>query len=160
MTKEELEDILHTLGLDYEPEANQIYVFYVLPDGRVNNFSLSMRRGKGMCDDEILTLMRNEYPATRCGRVLTVERPHGAARYAEVQRDWLNVNTVCEMLSVSRKTLRKWTARGLFHASYVGDRIYYERAEIERVMRENLVTEKGRIDAVGARFLMGKDGEC
>ena len=36
MTKEELEDILHVLGLDYEAEANQIYVFYVLPDGRVS----------------------------------------------------------------------------------------------------------------------------
>lgn len=159
MTKEELEDVLHILGLDYEPEANQIYVFYVRDNGRVDNFSLSMRRGAGMKDDEILTLMRNEYPATRQGRVLAVERPHGIKHCDKVSRDWVDVNTVCEMLNISRKTLRKWTNRGLFHASRVGERIFYERAEVDRVMRENLVQENGRVDKTGAKALIGNDGE-
>lgn len=159
MTKDELEDVLHVLGLDYEPEANQIYVFYVRHDGRVDNFSLNVRRGSGMSDSEILTLMRREYPATRQGEVTAVERPHGMRRVEQVQRDWIVVNTVCEMLGVSRKTLRKWTAKGLFHASHVGDRIFYERAEIDRVMRANLVQENGRIDGVGAALLMGNDGK-
>lgn len=159
MTKEELEDVLHVLGLDYEPEANQIYVFYVLPDGRVDNFSLSVRCGAGMNDNEILTLMRREYPATRQGRVVAMERPDGTRHFEQVRRDWVDVNTVCQMLGVSRKTLRKWTTRGLFHASHVGDRIYYERDEVDRVMRANLVQENGRIDNVGAKALMGNDGE-
>lgn len=159
MTKDELENALHLLGLDYEPEANQIYVFYVHADGRVDNFSLSVRRGSGMSDNEILTLMRSQYPATRQGRVVAVERPRGIHHFDQVRRDWVDVNTVCQMLGVSRKTLRKWTNAGLFHASHVGDRIYYERAGVERVMRANLVQENGRIDSVGARVLMGNDGE-
>ena len=158
MTRDELEDALHLLGLDYEPEANQIYVFYVHADGRVDNFSLSVRRGSGMSDSDILTLMRSEYPATRQGRVLAVERPDGTHRYDQVRRDWVDVNTVCKMLGVSRKTLRKWTTMGLFHASHVGDRVFYERAEVDRVMRANLVQENGRLDNVGAQRLMGNVG--
>ena len=159
MTKDELEEVLHALGLDYEPEANQIYVFYVLPDGRVDNFSLSVRRGSGMSDCEILTLMRSEYPATRQGRVLALERPDGVRHFEQVQRDWIDVSEVCKMLNVSRKTLRKWTNRGLFKASRVGGRIYYERDGIDRVIRDNLMQDNGRVDRVGAGLLMGNDGK-
>ena len=44
MTKEELQEILHDLELDYEAEPTLIYLFYVTPEGKVNNFSISMRR--------------------------------------------------------------------------------------------------------------------
>ena len=46
MTKEALQEILHVLELDYEAEPTMVYVFYATPDGRVNNFSISMRRGR------------------------------------------------------------------------------------------------------------------
>lgn len=159
MTKEELEDVLHVLGLDYEPEANQIYVFYVRHDGRVDNFSLNVRHGKDMSDNEILALMRNEYPAARQAQVMALERPDNMRRFEQVQRDWVDVNTVCKMLDVSRKTLRKWTSKGLFAASRIDDRIFYERAEIDRVMRANIIQENGRIDKVAAKALMGNDGK-
>ena len=159
MTKEELEDVLHVLGLDYEPEANQIYVFYVRPNGLVDNFSLTVRRGSGMSDSEILTLMRNEYPATRNGRVMALERPNGLKHFDQVKRDWVDVNTVCKMLGVTRKTLRKWTNKGVFNASHIGDRLFYERADVERVMRANVIQDNGRLDSVSARVLMGNDGK-
>ena len=75
MTKEELEDMLHVMGLDYEAEADKIYVFYVHPDGRVDNFSISVRHGRAMSNGDIEELMRREYPSTREGTVMAVERP-------------------------------------------------------------------------------------
>ena len=98
--------------------------------------------------------MRNEYPATRNGRVMALERPNGLKHFDQVKRDWVDVHTVCKMLGVSRPTLHKWTTEGLFHASHVGDRIFYERGEVDRVMRANIIQENGRVDKVGAKAML------
>ena len=156
MTKEELEDILHALGLDYEAEANQIYVFYVLPDGRVDNFSLTVRRGARMSDADILTLMHREYPATRQGTVMSVERPDGfRARREELRaqlrpEEWMEAHDVCAALKISRRTLQRWTRRGVFRGVRVGERVYYSRADIDDAMRSNIVMENGRIDGTAS----------
>ena len=60
MTKEELQEILHELELDYEAEPTLIYLFYSTPDGRVNNFSISVRRGRRLSDRQLERLMRRE----------------------------------------------------------------------------------------------------
>lgn len=143
MTTEELQDILHVLGLDYEADANQIYVFYVLPDGRVDNFSLTVRRGARMNDKEIVALMRREYPATRQGEVMAVERPD----WRPAKEEWLDANDVCAMLKISRRTLQRWTKRGVFKAVRIEDHAYYKRTDIDDTMNKKLVQENGRIDS-------------
>ena len=148
MTKDELQELLQELGLDYEAEANQVYVFYVTRDGLVHNFSLNVRRGTGMSDDEVVGLMRSEYPSTREGRVLTVERPVGGEHNARAVEydEWLDVSDACRLLKIGRATLYRWMSRGVFHASHVGSRTYFSRSEIERILRENIIQENGRID--------------
>lgn len=144
MTKEELQEILHDLELDYEAEPTLIYLFYVLPDGRVNNFSISMRRGGHLNDQQLERLMRKEYPATRQGALIHTERPEKVPENTE----WLDTTEVCQLLHISDRTLRKWKERGLFHPSEVeGSRkLYYNRNEINRVLASNIVQENGRID--------------
>ena len=140
MTKEEWEDLLHVLGLDYEAEASLIYLFYVTPDGFVRNFSISVNRGSKMNDKQLEQLMREQYPSTRSGALLHVERP------GTPQSQWLDIADVCGMLHISRKTLRNWTRRGLFSPSVIGGRIYYSLNEINHVLTSNVIQENGRLD--------------
>lgn len=150
MTKEELEDMLHVMGLDYEAEADKIYVFYVHPDGRVDNFSISVRHGRAMSNGDIEELMRREYPSTREGTVMAVERPHGhvdmKAGAGQSKEEWLDTVDVCQMLKISRRTLQRWTKKGLFRKVKMEDRNYYSRHDIDEVMRKNMVQENGHID--------------
>ena len=142
MTKEELQEILHDLELDYEAEPTLIYLFYVTPDGKVNNFSISVRRGGHLDDRQLERLMRREYPASRQGTLIHTERPDSTPD----DKEWLDVNEACRMLHISRKTLWKWTKRGLFTPSKVEGMVYYSRTEINDVITSNLVQENGRMD--------------
>lgn len=152
MTKDELEDMLHVMGLDYEANCNQIYVFYVLPDGRVDNFSITVRRGKRMSDDAIVSMMRREYPATRDGEVFAVERPHRLALTKEQEHSerpderWLDTTDVCRMLNVSDRTVRAWRKKGYLKGYVTGGRVYYSRQEIDAVIRSNAIGEDGKWD--------------
>ena len=158
MTKEELQDILHVLGLDYEAEANQVYVFYMLPDGRVDNFSINIKRGRQMSGDEIVAAMRREYPSTRQCTVMSIDRPEGSECYREVQENWIEKNDACLKLKISKKTMKRWTDRGLLHESRIGRRVYYKMDEINAVLDSKIVQKNGRIDAVEAQRLMDKRG--
>ena len=142
MTTEELQDILHVLGLDYEAEANQIYVFYVLPDGRVDNFSLTVRRGARMSDTDIVQMMRREYPATRQGRVMSVERPE----WRPAKDEWLDTADVCAMLKVSDRTLRRWCKKGYLKPRYTDRKVYFSRNEIDALINSNAIQENGKLD--------------
>lgn len=144
MTKEELQEILHELELDYEAEPTLIYLFYSTPDGRVNNFSISVRRGRRLSDRQLERLMRREYPATRQGTVIHTERPEWRP-----STEWVDVTDVCNILHISNRTLRRWTERGLFHPTLMdgGRKLYFKRDEIDRVLESNAVQENGRIDA-------------
>lgn len=143
MTTEELQDILHVLGLDYEADANQIYVFYVLPDGRVDNFSLTVRRGARMNDKEIVSLMRREYPSTRQGTVMAVERPEWRPAKPD---EWLDTADVCSMLKVTARTLRRWCKKGYLKARYTDRKKYFNRKEIDALINSNAIQENGKID--------------
>ena len=142
ITKEELQEILRDLELDYEAEPTLIYLFYVTPDGTVNNFSISVRRGGHLNDSQLERIMRREYPATRQGDLIRVERPETTPDTQE----WIDRSEACRMLHISRKTLWKWTKRGLFTPSKVEGMVYYSRTEINNVIASNLLQENGRID--------------
>ncbi len=154
MTKEELQVILHDLELDYEAEPTLIYLFYITPDGRVNNFSISMRRGGHLNDRQLERLMRREYPASRQGTLIHTERPEATPDNVE----WLDTADVCRMLHISRKTLWKWTKRGLFTPSKVEGKIFYSRTEINNVIASNLLQENGRVDKTAFSLPCGENG--
>ena len=141
MTKEAMQEILRILELDYEAEPTLVYVFYRTPDGRVNNFSISIRRGDEMSDRQLEELMHREYPATRGTTTLAVERPEWRPL-----TEWLDIAEVCRWLHISRKTLWKWSKEHLLHPSKVEGRVYYSRMEIDQMIRANVIDENGRLD--------------
>lgn len=152
MTKEEMQKILQIFDLDYEAEPTLVYVFFERPDGRVDNFSISVRRGGQMDNRQLEELMRREYPATRQGRVVAVDRPDYVPPV-----EWVEATDVCNMLRVSPRTLRRWTLRGLFHPSQIGRRVYFMRDEVESVLRNNAVLDNGRFDSTALHGGMGTD---
>ena len=142
MTKDEIAEILRILELDYEAEPTLIYLFYVLPDGRVDNFSLTVRRGARMNDKEIVSLMRREYPSTRQGTVMAVERPE----WRPAKDEWLDTADVCSMLKVTARTLRRWCKKGYLKARYTDRKKYFSRKEIDALINSNAIQENGKID--------------
>lgn len=146
MTKEEMNEILRMLGLDDWHEAQCLYVFYMNDDGVVRNFALNVKRGRDMSDEQVVAMMRREYPESRSGEVLAVERPRGAEYHTAAQPTWMDVAEVCRMLHISVRTLRAWTRKGVFTAHRVGGKLYYERSEIDRAVQGNIRQENGRLD--------------
>lgn len=146
MTKEEMNEILRILGLDEWRESAQIYVFYRRPDGVVENFSLNVRRGREMTDEEVIGLMRREYPASREGEVISIDRPRSGEYHTEARPTWLDVTEVRKLLNISVRTLREWTRKGVFHSYLVGGKLFYERGDIDRAIADNIVKENGRLD--------------
>ena len=150
MTKDELRAILHTLGLDYEPEASLLYIFYETPDGMVHNFSISIDSARlpnrrPMTDEQLADLML-DYPDTRRGKIIAIERPTGELTH------WMDVFDVCRRLSTSRQSLRRWVKRGWLHPSRLGRRLYFDPDEVEHLLRSNIIQPNGRIDKVAANL--------
>jgi predicted DNA-binding transcriptional regulator AlpA len=141
MTNEELKKILEILDLDYEKQPPMIYVFYRLPDGRINNYSISFHKGSKMSDEKLVGMMRRSSPTLRQTEVLGVERPDWVPPV-----EWLDIPDVCRLLRISRKTLWKWTKKGILNAVKVEGRTYYDRADIDRMIRDNAIEENGRLD--------------
>lgn len=146
MTKEELDEILAILGIDADEPANQVYVFFVRPDGRIDNFSLTVKKGGKMSDAAIERLMRREYPSTREGHVLAVERPE----WRPPEQQWLDTTEACNMLHVCERTLRNWCRKGYLMSHNIGNgKVYYSRHEIDRLIESNVIQENGRLDTAG-----------
>lgn len=145
MTKNELEDMLHVLGLDEEAEANLVYVFFTHSDGRVDNFSIAVRRGRAMSDKELVKQMKREYPSTRDGDVIRVERP----KRVERPNEWMDTTDVCNMLKVTSRTVQTWCRKGYLKPRYTARKVYFSRREIDALIDSNAIQENGRMDKTG-----------
>ena len=148
MTTEQLQEILRELQLETHATAGLIHVFYQTDDGRVNNFSISVhcahdRRGRAMSAADLTALMQREYPDTRQARLLAVEHPRKGLG------EWLDTHDVCQRLRVCPRTLRRWTLRGHLHPARLGRRVYYDAAEVDALLRSNIIQDNGRLDKVG-----------
>ena len=146
MTKEEINVILRILGLDEWRDNPKLYVFYRTPDGLVHNFSLGVSIGREMSDEEVESFMRREYPASREGEVMAVERPYGGDYIGKARPDWIDVPEACSILNINDRTLRRWTRKGVFNAYQVQGKLYYSRHDIDKALAENIIKENGRLD--------------
>ena len=147
MTNDELRELMHRLQLDCAEAPRLIYVFYETADGLVNNFSISLQAarrhgGRPMTPDQVTGVMR-QYPATRDGRIVAVEHP------ATGLSPWMDGVDVCRRLRICRQTLRRWVDRGLLHPSHMGRRLFYDPAEVEALLRSNIIQDNGRLDLTG-----------
>lgn len=147
MTIEELRQLMHRLHLDADARPQLIYLFYVDDCGLVNNLSISLhsarqRNRQPMTAAQLAALMQ-QYPAARDVQLLALEHPQqGLTR-------WLDVHDVCRLLHTTDKTLRRWTRQGLLHPSRTGRRLYYDSAEVDALLRSNIIQPNGRADLTG-----------
>lgn len=143
MNIQKLRKLLLELNLDTEVRPNLIYVFYMNEGGVINSFSISASRAKTfqrrfMNDAELVEVMQG-YPDAKNARILAVERPDkGLTR-------WMEQHDVCHRLKTSRHSLYRWRRRGLLHPSRLGNRLYYDAEEVERLLVSNIIDENGRI---------------
>lgn len=149
MTHDELHSILQALDLEFDNEPRLIYLFYETPDGRVNNYSISVQcaRSRGerpMTDRQLARLMEHEQPDSRGGRLLAVERPDSLRR-------WIDTTEVCQILHTTPRTLYRWRVAGLLHPSFMAGRNYYDANEVDNLLKSNVIQENGRIDKKGIK---------
>lgn len=149
MTIDELRQIMHQLKLDFDSDPQLIYVFYQTPEGLINNISISVQHARQsnrrpLTDGQLADMVHGEYPSTRDGRLLAVERPDGLTQ-------WLDTAEVCQRLNTTRQTVNRWARQGLLHAARMGRRNFFDAAEIDALMRSNIIQENGRIDKKGSK---------
>lgn len=148
MTKEQLKNILEALHLDYDARPWLVYVFYETDDGLINNLSVNIRHGRcrrprKMSDRQLAELMQ-QYPDAAGSRILAIERPEQGLT------QWMDAAETCKRLRTSRRTLRRWAQNGLVHPSKLGNRLYFDPAEVEHLLRSNMVQQNGRADVMGS----------
>lgn len=146
-TLEEIRNLMHQLGLDKEEPVTLAYIFYQTADGAVNNLSVSLHSGhrqgrRPLSDSQLVDIMEG-YPAAAGAKIVAIEHPQRGLT------QWLDASDVCRQLHTSRQTLRRWVHRGLLHPSRLSRRLYFDPAEVERVLRSNVIQENGRLDRAG-----------
>ncbi len=156
MDKKEMMRLLHELELDYEAQP-LVNVFWRGRDGQMHNFSVSQQLGARLDNMELARLMREQYPDTRGGRVEMVERPGSEPVWMPGEAvEWLDKQDVMALLHISEHTLKRWAGRGVFRRVKMGRHIYYDRRDIDRALRLNMVQEDGKIDKTALPGLGGQ----
>lgn len=136
---------MHQLHLDFDAEPTLIYIFYRTPEGLINNFSISLhaarQRNRQAMTAEQLGNVLGQYPAAADATVVATEHPR------EGMRQWLDADTVSRRLHTSRRSLARWVQRGLLHPARMNRRLYFDAAEVDRMLADNIITDQGRIDS-------------
>ena len=52
---------------------------------------------------------------------------------------YLTRNEVCELLFIDLSTLYRWTKNKTLKAIYIGNRVYYDRKDIDELMNKNKI---------------------
>ena len=139
---------MQRLHLDADARPQLIYLFYVDDRGLVNNLSISLhsarqRNRHPMTAAQLAALMQ-QYPAARDTRLLAIEHPQQGLT------QWLDTDEVCQRLHICRQTLHRWSRRGLLHPSRMGHRHYFDAAEVDALLRSNIIQPNGRLDLTGS----------
>ncbi|GHT57867.1 DNA-binding protein [Bacteroidia bacterium] len=72
-----------------------------------------------------------------------------------LQEIWLDNETVCAYLKISRRTLQRYRSNGVIAYSLVGRKIYYAISEIKRLLEEKRILRSGdSLDELAAKGLM------
>jgi len=56
-----------------------------------------------------------------------------------VQKEWLTNKEVCEMLSITLKTMQNHRDKGMIPFSKIGSRIYYRKEDISAFLKSNYI---------------------
>ncbi|MBQ9473941.1 MAG: helix-turn-helix domain-containing protein [Bacteroidales bacterium] len=80
--------------------------------------------------------------------VLHSDNEKNSSQHPAVPIEWVDTFDVMRLLRCSRPTVRALRRRGLLtaHCFPGGNRVYYDRREIDRVLCSNVVMENGKVD--------------
>lgn len=58
--------------------------------------------------------------------------------------DWIDCQSVCQMLSVSKRTLDHYREQGLLPYSKIGGKVFYRKSDIEGFLDRHVIRKEGR----------------
>lgn len=80
---------------------------------------------------------------------------HTKPQKPPLQEIWLDNETVCAYLKISRRTLQRYRSNGVIAYSLVGRKTYYTISEIRRLLEEKRIQRNsGSLDELAAKGLM------
>lgn len=65
--------------------------------------------------------------------------------------DWLDNQDVCQILSISKRTLQTYRDNGTLPYTRIGDKMYYKAEEVERIMPLIAAKRKEKLYRKGGR---------
>lgn len=97
-------------------------------------------------------IMDSEVYKSLIGKLTTIEH---YIKQKEIEAkighiSWIDNETVCKMLQISRRTLQRYRSNGLLPYTIVGKKVYYPLKDVEQFIRKkgnhkNVDPEKGDI---------------
>ena len=64
------------------------------------------------------------------------------AEECSINSEWIENGELSEMLGVSKRQLQGYRERGILGFSTIGRKIYYRRAEVEKLIKNNTIKSK------------------
>lgn len=59
--------------------------------------------------------------------------------YAELENGWLDNQTVCQILSISKRSLQTFRDKGLIPYSQIGHKCFYKQEDVKEFLEKNRV---------------------
>ena len=91
---------------------------------------------------EYIAIDKSTYDDMLNGIKKTIKEIQSLAEVHNIQSDWVESGELAEMLGISKRQLQGYRERGLIGYSYIGRKIYYRRAEVEKLIKINTIKGK------------------
>ena len=91
---------------------------------------------------EYIAIDKSTYDDMLNGIKKTIKEIQSLAEVHNIQSDWVENGELAEMLGISKRQLQGYRERGILGFSTIGRKIYYRRAEVEKLIKINTIKGK------------------
>lgn len=88
---------------------------------------------------EYVAIEKSEYEQLLGSIKKTVTEIHAIAEECSINSEWVENGELAEILGLSKRQLQGYRERGVLGFSTIGRKIYYRRAEVEKLIKINTI---------------------
>lgn len=88
---------------------------------------------------EYVAIEKNEYELMVDTIKNAVKEIDNLAEERSVESEWVENGELSEMLGLTQRQMQGYRERGVLGYSIIGRKIYYKRAEVERLIKQNTI---------------------
>ena len=91
---------------------------------------------------EYVAIEKSEYEQLLCSIKKAAMEIRAIAEECSVNSEWVENGELAEILGISKRQLQGYRERGVLGFSTIGRKIYYRRADVEKLIKINTIKGK------------------